>query len=249
MGVLYKLTSPSGKAYIGITNQTTAKRWWKHKNNAAHGRSIRSGSECIALYDAIRKYGNENFKVETLVIAEFDYLKDLEQKAIIAFKTKAPHGYNLTDGGDGAIGASPTEEARQKMSVAQRKRLEDPDALLSAKAILAKAQATKIAKWWAFSEEEREIKRKEHAVKLASANRFTPEVRAKMSQSQKARVHGPWSDERKQSVVASGANKWSEEKKAAAAEKRRQEWADPVLRQKRLDGFKRARELKNKEAK
>lgn len=249
MGALYRLTSPSGKAYIGITSQTTAKRWWKHKNNAAHGRGSRMGSECMALYDAIRKYGSDGFKVETLVIADFEYLKDLERKVIAEFGTKAPNGYNLTVGGDGAVGASPTDAARQKMSQAQLKRLEDPKALQVVQAAIARANAVKVAKWWALSEEEREAKRKEHAAKLENANRFTAKVRAKMRESQKLREHSKWTEARKRKVVASGAYKWSDEKKAKAAEKRKQEWADPVLRQKRLDGFKKARELRSKEPK
>ena len=249
MGALYRITSPSGKAYIGITSQTTAKRWWKHHNNALHGRSVRAGSECTALYEALRKYGSDKFTIETLVIAEFEYLKALEQKVIVAFGTKAPYGYNLTSGGDGALGAVPTQAARKKMSAAQRKRLENPEELRRVREAVAKANAIKVANWWSLAEEERVLKRQEHAVKLAEANRFTPEVRAQISAAQKARKHEKWTEDRKRQAIESGAYKWSDEKKAQAAEKRRQEWADPVLRQKRLDGFKKARELKNKEQK
>lgn len=232
MGMLYRLTSPSGKSYIGITSQTVAQRWWKHKNNASHDRALRMGSECLALYDAIRKYGSEGFQVETLAIADFDYLKDLEQKAIIAFKTKTPHGYNLTDGGDGALGANPTQESRQKMSAAGLKRLANPEELQRVRQAISKAGAVKVEKWWALSEDERIAKRKEHAAKLEAANRFTPEVRAKMSEAKKGLTYPKWSDERK----------------AKTAETRKLEWADPVLRQKRLDGFQCARDLKGKKA-
>lgn len=202
----------------------------------------------MALYDAIRKYGSDGFKVETLVVADFEYLKTLECKVIAKFGTRAPNGYNLTAGGDGALGVKPTDAARQKMSLAQLKRLENPKALQAVQASIAQANAVKVTKWWAFSEEERTAKRREHAVKLEKANRFTPEVREKMRAVQKARKHEKWSDERRLKVIESGCNKWSDEKKAKAAEKRRQEWADPILRQKRLDGFKRARETRQKEA-
>jgi group I intron endonuclease len=233
MGELYRVTAPSGKAYVGITSQTTAKRWWKHKNNASHGRGVRYGSECTALYEAIRKYGCDKFTVETLVIAEFEYLKALEQRAIVAFGTKAPGGYNLTSGGDGALGAVPTQDARHKMSTAQHKRLENPEELRRVRESISRANAIKVTGWWALSEEERVLKREEHAAKLAVSDRFTPEVRAKMSSSQKGKKRTPWSAERK----------------AKASEKRKQEWADPALRQKRVDGFKAAHALRRGEVK
>lgn len=71
-------------------------------------------------------------RLETLVIAGgWDYLCELEKKAIAAFETRWPNGYNITKGGDGvadwspemreAIGAKArgrkmSEETRKKMS-------------------------------------------------------------------------------------------------------------------------------------
>lgn len=120
MGALYKLTAPSQKVYIGITKSTTEQRWAKHKEHAIGKRT--NG----VLYAAIRKYGCENFKVETLVIADkWDYLCELEIKAIKAFNTKVPFGYNVTDGGDGVVG--PRDEATKlRISAAQKKRFSDP---------------------------------------------------------------------------------------------------------------------------
>ena len=68
---------------------------------------------------AIAKYGEKVFLVEILyegIIPEL--LGDFEIQAIKEYNTKAPHGYNLTDGGEGAL--NPSEETRQKMSLAQR---------------------------------------------------------------------------------------------------------------------------------
>jgi hypothetical protein len=120
MGVLYRLTSPSGKAYIGISSGTAEQRWAKHKEHALGKRT--NG----ALYAALRKYGCDNFKLETLVIADkWDYLCELEIKAIQAFNTKAPFGYNVTDGGEGVIG--PRDEATKlRIAVAQKKRFSNP---------------------------------------------------------------------------------------------------------------------------
>ena len=68
------------KTYIGITSRPLFDRWRVHRAQA--NRSVDG-----ALQNAIRKYGAKNFEVKTLVMAnDYDYLKDLEVKAIIAFR-------------------------------------------------------------------------------------------------------------------------------------------------------------------
>src|SRR2546430_8023160 len=97
MGELYTLTSPSGKRYIGWTAYTAARRFSSHVR-AARKNPARSS----ALRQAILKYGEDAFIVQTLVIADDrEFLKKLECAAIAAFGTIAPRGYNLTPGGDG----------------------------------------------------------------------------------------------------------------------------------------------------
>jgi group I intron endonuclease len=112
---LYRLTSPSGKVYIGIT-KNVRKRWLEHSHAA------RCGSKC-ALHHAIRKYGFESFKKEVLVKSYFNYIKDLEIKAIEMYSTMIPHGYNMTAGGDGTIGYVFTKEDRQRKSLALKGRV------------------------------------------------------------------------------------------------------------------------------
>lgn len=105
MGELYCLTSPSGRSYIGITSKTAQARFVAHVRDATY---VKGG--VVAIHRAIRKYGPSGFKVRTLVVADdLEYLRVLEQRAIAAFKTLSPHGYNLTVGGDGVRGFS--EEA------------------------------------------------------------------------------------------------------------------------------------------
>lgn len=106
MGALYRLTSPSGKSYIGITTKTAEARWAKHVEHALGKRD--SGY----LYNALRKHGAESFAVETLVVADdTDYLRDLEKRAIVAFGTRYPFGYNVAGGGEMAPGPR-SEEVR-----------------------------------------------------------------------------------------------------------------------------------------
>lgn len=114
MAILYKLTFNSGKSYIGITNKTLKQRVWRHINHTINGRNS-------AIAAAIRKYGVD-FKREILIIGDFEYIKCMEIEAISAFGTKAPGGYNLTDGGEGALGHVKSDETRAKLVKANRGR-------------------------------------------------------------------------------------------------------------------------------
>ena len=102
MAYLYRLTSPSGKSYIGISINYR-KRMNDHRQQAAKGVNTR-------LYIAIRKYKWESFSFEILVEGSFEYVKELEVKAIKAFNTLHPFGYNMTEGGDGCAGRRATPE-------------------------------------------------------------------------------------------------------------------------------------------
>lgn len=113
-GCLYSLTFPNGKRYIGITAGALSRRLSLHKSHAKTGRTG-------AVYNAIRKYGPAGFVAETLVVAaDWEYLCDLEKKAIAIFGTLAPCGYNLTAGGEGFLGQIFTPEQRAKMSDARK---------------------------------------------------------------------------------------------------------------------------------
>ena len=105
MAYLYRLTSPKGKSYIGVTSLPVERRWREHELAAGKKSNF-------AVHNAINKYGWENFKKEVLVVSDFDYIKNLEIKCISAFNTKYPNGYNLTDGGEGVIGYTHTEESK-----------------------------------------------------------------------------------------------------------------------------------------
>lgn len=115
MGHLYRITSPSRKSYIGITSGAVATRWKRHISRA-HGSA--SASQSPALSQAIRKYGEKVFQVETLLIADWNYLRTIEPLAIQAFASKSPNGYNISEGGDGSPGVCRTQDHRRKISLA-----------------------------------------------------------------------------------------------------------------------------------
>jgi len=83
----------SGKQYIGVTIDPE-RRWRHHTGENTH---------CIALRDAMDKYGRDNFKFTLLCSGEDDYIDELEVKAIQRYNTQVPNGYNLTLGGEGTM--------------------------------------------------------------------------------------------------------------------------------------------------
>lgn len=95
--VIYKITSPSNKSYIGQTVR------FKQRMNCYKNLRCKNQS---AIYNAILKYGWENMQVEILWEKESNTrliveLNELEIKYIKEFNTKVPNGYNLTSGGEG----------------------------------------------------------------------------------------------------------------------------------------------------
>ncbi len=99
---VYKLTSPSGRSYVGYTSQAVSERWRQHVNRA------RSGAR-HPLCAAIRKYGADSFIVETLVEYDTRGAALLAEVEAIAELTGA---YNLSSGGedDSAAGVAAFRE-------------------------------------------------------------------------------------------------------------------------------------------
>ena len=120
MAVLYRLTSPSNKQYIGIAKNSLQNRF------SVHVAEAKSGS-MTALHKSIRKYGADAFIKEILVVSNYEYIRDLEIKAIEAFKTMSPNGYNLTIGGDGTNGYFHTDCTKQKISDLAKIKMADPE--------------------------------------------------------------------------------------------------------------------------
>ena len=105
-GAIYKITNLiNGKMYIGQTTKLYINnRWCEHKNNARNG-------ERSYLYNAIRKYGENNFEFKVLLSKiPIDKLDFYEQLWIKKLNTRSPNGYNLTDGGGGTRGFIPWDK-------------------------------------------------------------------------------------------------------------------------------------------
>jgi group I intron endonuclease len=107
MGVIYRMTFPNGKRYVGLTTQLLSKRMGRHRSNA------RNGSE-YPVHAAIRKYGFDSVVVETIATADTkEELAVLECFHIKSEGCKHPSGYNLDDGG---YFPTITDEVRRKIS-------------------------------------------------------------------------------------------------------------------------------------
>lgn len=100
---LYKITNKvNDKLYIGITNNPDRRKnqHWNFENRF-------NGKTINILYQAMRKYGTENFNFEVICIGSKEYILDLEIKAISAYKTtEKKFGYNIKPGGDSGRGYS-----------------------------------------------------------------------------------------------------------------------------------------------
>ena len=96
MGCIYRAkNTTNGMCYIGKTENTLAQRKVEHKCEV--GRGAKSLLHC-----AIREYGWDAF--EWIVLTERDESKELslcEIGLIAILLTKTPHGYNMSDGGEG----------------------------------------------------------------------------------------------------------------------------------------------------
>lgn len=181
---IYKITNLlNGKSYIGqsknIENRWRNHRWrYKYKER-----------EHLFLYQAMRRYGIENFSFEVLEECNEEDLDALEIKYIEQYRS-FPDGYNMTGGGNGHRGRPMTpegkaallkaltgrpcsEETRRRISEAQKGKT------------LSKEQRAKISEFNKKRWEDPEYRAKMHAVRMAY--RPTEETRRKIGASHKGR--------------------------------------------------------------
>jgi len=110
---IYKITNTiNSKIYIG-QSVNPKERFARHKRIAKT-----KGREFCYLQASIAKHGEENFTIE--IIDQCNGQKEANDREIywIAFydSTNREKGMNLTKGGGGAAGVSPSEETRKKIS-------------------------------------------------------------------------------------------------------------------------------------
>jgi group I intron endonuclease len=107
--IVYKVAnSINGKIYIGKTSYSLEQRKKSHIYASSTKRTQST------LHDAIRKHGAENFFFNTLCYCLTNEDLCNMEKFMISFFDSKKHGYNSTDGGEGAPGFHPNDVTRQK---------------------------------------------------------------------------------------------------------------------------------------
>jgi group I intron endonuclease len=113
-GVIYKITSPTGKIYIGKAVNFAA-RYTSYRNRLAEGQP--------ALHNSFLAHGFEAHSFEILETNSVDKLAELEIKYIQQYNSFAKlneNGLNLTKGGDGSLGRADSEEVKEKRASSHR---------------------------------------------------------------------------------------------------------------------------------
>lgn len=104
LGEIYKVTCPDERIYIGqcvsyLANGSkygTRGRWISHLSDAKR----ENGGNCRKLNEAIRKYGEDRFKVNVLLKTHISLLDIYEEISISLLESNVDGiGYNLRNGG------------------------------------------------------------------------------------------------------------------------------------------------------
>ena len=216
---------------------------------AQHKRSVKSNSQ-LPVHCAWRKYGEPAITV----VAEFETQIELhaaEKAAIIAIGTLAPQGYNVAYGGESAPSKNPEVAAKIAAKATGRKYAdvsswvkastelwknqdyrkkvtESLKATWTDEMRLVRSMQTKLA--WKERTESGYVMAETTKQKLADYER-TPETRAKMSASAKARKRTLFEDSTKQKIACKTVSSWQ----------------NPVIREKRLASMQLAREKRKQE--
>lgn len=100
MNYIYCITNLiNNKRYVGKTTQSIEERFKQHCRDSRKGKYKNR-----PLYDAMNKYGVENFKIECLEkVEDSSILSEREIYWIHELNSYGSNGYNATEGGDGTI--------------------------------------------------------------------------------------------------------------------------------------------------
>jgi predicted GIY-YIG superfamily endonuclease len=180
---LYIVTNAcNGKQYVGLTKNLD-RRLKEHMSG---------NGGAPAFHAAIKKYGADKFVFSHICDAfNFEAACDLERMLIQQHNTKAPFGYNLTDGGEGVAGRPMTDEDKQIRKIA------------SSAYVAALTQDERSKKYGTKGKKPTAVTLEKRSISMKGKNlgkKVSEEVRAKMSAVHKARPRSPLSKETKEKI-------------------------------------------------
>lgn len=131
IGEIYLIKNKkNGKCYIGQAKKTvgvvgltwgTNGRWKSHVREAMNADKNGNKDHCVLLNNAIRFYGEDGFEVTKLCdCATIEEMDEKERAFIIEYNSKAPHGYNLKDGGGRGKDSEETKEKKRLMRLGKK---------------------------------------------------------------------------------------------------------------------------------
>lgn len=153
------------KKYVGITQQTIEQRYKAHLYNTKNKKSTNRKY----LHRAMSKHGVDNFivyEIDNATTKEELYEKEIYWIDKLDTKT---NGYNLTDGGEGCTGWSPTEEQKKQNSIRNKQYyIDNPE---------AKVQRSLESKqlWDALDDEEKNRRREQFNI----ARKCNPHIKGR----------------------------------------------------------------------
>ena len=208
--LIYMHTSPSGKSYIGQTNNYI-KRCRAHRN--------RNGA-CRAFSSAINKYGWDNFKHEILKEGlSLDEANYWESEYIEKYKTVYPDGYNLNSGGLNKIPSSDTRDLWSKQRTGKKSTQETKDKLSNKfkGRVLSDEWRAKISASLKSSKKAKEARF--NLIAFNTGRKMTEECRAKISASLTGRKQSNETKEKRNKALT-GMKRTEETKKRISEAKK-----------------------------
>lgn len=114
IGIIYKLTFPNNKVYIGKTTQEFKVRMYQHKG---HSYDKTHSEYNTRVGRAIRRYGWENIKKEIICTTLNEFINMTEEYFIDYFNsTNKKIGYNILEKSDSSLGYKHTDISKDKIS-------------------------------------------------------------------------------------------------------------------------------------
>ena len=230
--VVYLLTFPNGKKYVGITNNFE-RRMRQHKHSA-------TTSIVTPLYAAIRKYGFDSITSTIVHRGSRSSAAHIEIATIRVMNLRdRQYGYNLTRGGD--LSPTHTPEILAKLIIT----LNRPDVKIRRKAAQRAAFARPEVK---AASAERMRRRwqdpvyREKMSAMSAINMARPEIQDGL---RKGRAAKPMTEDQRATQSAAAIERMSDPgRRKQISDAVRKVWADPVYRERTSAAMRKPRKVR-----